>query len=125
MAQPDRASLPFEAPSVFERIGARLLDAYPGDERGRMLHAPGLKTAGRFYAFASAHDIVVKLPAVRVAELIASGAGRPCDPRGGRPMRQWVRLPATDEDAAEAHLSEAREFVAGPHVDTPSTEDRP
>lgn len=132
-AQPARTSPAIDAPRVFERLSARLLDAYPGDERGRMLHAAGLKTAGRFYAFTSPHDIVVKLPAARVTELIASGAGRPCDPRGGRPMTQWARLTATDERALAAHLSEARDFVAGqqpvrarePDVDTPPREELP
>ncbi len=72
---------------VFERTSRSMLDQHPGDERGRMLHAPGQKTAGKFYAFPSGDDLVVKLPAVRVAEVIATGAGRPCEPRKRRPMK--------------------------------------
>jgi hypothetical protein len=71
----------------------------------------GLKAAGRFYAFTTRHDLVVKLPAARVAELIAAGTGRACDPSGGRPMRQWVRLTPPDEDACVAYLKEARDFA--------------
>jgi len=77
-----------------------------------MLQSPGLKTAGRFYGFATIEDLVVKLPASRVAELIDSGRGLPCSPRPGRPMREWVRLPALDEESCLAYLLEARTFVA-------------
>jgi hypothetical protein len=90
---------------VFERV----LEEHPGDERGRVLHSPGLKTAGEFYAFVTGDDLVAKLPAARVTELIATGVGRPCEPRQGRPMRQWVLLTPTDQCAA--YLAEAREFV--------------
>ncbi|MGI8721156.1 MAG: hypothetical protein ACR2JG_02900 [Geodermatophilaceae bacterium] len=70
---------------------------YPDDEEGRMLRSPGLKTAGKFYGFASADDLVVKLPSSRVDELIGSGRGSPCSPRPGRPMKEWVRITAPDE----------------------------
>jgi hypothetical protein len=97
---------------IFEQASRMLLDEHPGDECGRMLHSPGLKTAGSFYAFATGDDLVVKLPAGRVAGLVAAGVGRPCEPRRGRPMRQWVRLTPADADACTAYLKEAREFVA-------------
>ncbi|GAB3846783.1 hypothetical protein ACFPIJ_39980 [Dactylosporangium cerinum] len=87
---------------------APLLDLFPDDEEGRMLHSPGLRTGGRFYAFTSGDDVIVKLPAARVAELIASGAGLPCSPRPGRPMREWVRVPAQD---CLPLILEARAFV--------------
>ncbi len=37
---------------VFSAVGHRVLTMYPGDEEGRMLRSPGLKTAGKLYAFA-------------------------------------------------------------------------
>lgn len=98
---------------VFDRASRKLLDEHPHDEMGRMLHSPGLKTAGMFYAFAAGDDLVVKLPAARVTALIATGVGRPCEPRPGRPMRQWVRLAPVGEGICTAYLVEAREFVAG------------
>jgi hypothetical protein len=98
---------------VFDCASQTMLDRHPGDERGRMLRAPGLKTAGRFYAFATDHHLVVKLSAARVAELITAGAGRPCDPRRGRPMRQWVRLRPADHPSCTTYLIEARGFVSG------------
>jgi hypothetical protein len=85
---------------------------YPGDEEGRMLRSPGLKTAGKFYAFATAADLVVKLPSSRVHELIDSDRGLPCSPRPGRPMKEWVRIPAPDEESCLSYLLEARTFVS-------------
>ncbi|WP_326999878.1 hypothetical protein OHA72_32685 [Dactylosporangium sp. NBC_01737] len=90
---------------VFDAV----LRLHPGDEVGRMLRSPGLKTGGRCYAFTSGDDMIVKLPAARVAELVAAGVGLPCSPRPGRPMREWVRLPAQD---CLAHVLDARAFVA-------------
>lgn len=97
---------------VFRELERSLLAEHPEDERGRMLRSSGLRTAGRFYAFATGGDLVVKLPAARVAALIASGTGRPCEPRAGRPMREWVRLPLSDGQTGARLLDEARSFVA-------------
>jgi hypothetical protein len=85
---------------------------YPDDEEGRMLRSPGLKTAGKFYAFATATALVLKLPSPRVDELIGSGRGLPCSPRPGRPMKEWVRIPAPDEESCLSYLLEARTFVS-------------
>ena len=78
-----------------------------------MLQSPGLKTAGAFYAFVTAADVVVKLPAQRVSALVDSGRGAPCSPRPGRPMREWVRLADLDEPTCLAYVLEARAFVSG------------
>lgn len=99
---------------IFERLSRRLLEQHPEDEQGRMLQSVGLKTSGKFFAFPTKGELVVKLPAPRVEELIASGAGQPCNPRGtGRPMREWVRLTPADEVACVAYVMEARDFVSG------------
>jgi hypothetical protein len=58
---------------VFSAVGHHVLTIYPDDEEGRMLQSPGLKTTGKFYAFVTAVDLVVKLPSSRVDELIDSG----------------------------------------------------
>ncbi|WP_433331146.1 hypothetical protein [Spirillospora sp. CA-294931] len=100
------------ADQVFAVVRDRVLTSHPGDEEGRMLHAPGLKTGGKFYAFATATDLVVKLPAPRVDELIRGGQGLPCAPRPGRPMKEWVQIPAPEEESCLAYLLEARTFVS-------------
>jgi hypothetical protein len=84
-----------------------------GVEEGRMLHNLGLRSGNtKYFAFERNGELVVKLPADRVAELIASGVGRVMD-RGqpDRPLREWVCLRPADEAAAVAYLREARSFV--------------
>ncbi|HYH25872.1 MAG TPA: hypothetical protein VD834_11025 [Blastococcus sp.] len=98
---------------AFLAAARQMLDLHPADEEGRMLQAPGLRTHGRFYGFAYADALMVKLPAARVAELIAAGRGQPCSPRAGRPMREWVRIPGPGEDECFSYLVEARAFVSG------------
>lgn len=99
---------------IYSQVARCVLARHPGDEEGRMLSAPGLKTGGKVYAFAGSDgDAIVKLPAARVAELIGSGQGRPCSPRPGRPMREWVHVPATDAETCLAYVLQARAFVSG------------
>ena len=100
------------ADPVFAAVMRRVLALHPDDQEGRMLRSPGLRTAGKFYAFSSGDGVIVKLPAPRVAELVAGGDGLPCSPRPGRPMREWVELPACDEEPCLAYVLEARAFVA-------------
>jgi hypothetical protein len=60
---------------------------------GKGFGSSALKTGGRIFAMLSSRgEFVVKLPAGRVAELIASGAGQPYDAGKGRPMREWLAL---------------------------------
>src|SRR5690348_5621554 len=58
---------------LFGRVSARLVTKHPGLERGKIMRSTGLKTGGRFCAFVARGELVVKLPADRVAELIAAG----------------------------------------------------
>ncbi|MGH2867786.1 MAG: hypothetical protein ACRDNK_09480 [Solirubrobacteraceae bacterium] len=83
-----------------------------------MLHAAGLKTGGRLFAFVTNDDLVVKLPTTRVAELIASGTGRLCDPRGGRPMKELVRLQPDDEQCCHAYRTEGVNHLDPPAAST-------
>lgn len=99
-------------PERFERVAQRLLDEFPGDERGKMLHSPGIKVGGKAYGFAPPGELIVKLPEARVQALIAGGEGQPCAPGGRSPMREWIRLQPADDAACEAYLREARAFVA-------------
>ena len=98
---------------LFENVARPLLDD-SGIEQGRMLHNMGLRVAGgKYFAFVTRGFLVVKLPAGRVTELVASGAGTPFTAGRGRPMKEWVGLRPVDEAACAAYLDEARRFVAG------------
>jgi hypothetical protein len=97
--------------TIFEGAAKRLR----GVERGKMLSASGLRDpkAGKFFAFVTRGQLVVKLPGERVTGLIASGEGRVFDAGKGRPMREWVGLSPADETTCAEYMREARRFVSG------------
>lgn len=104
-----------DAPNVecqFAAVSARLIAQNTAVEQGRMLHAPGLKVSGTFFAFASKGDICIKIPAGRVRALLAAGIGRPLEIRKGSPLREWIRVTPASEDACTSYLIEALDFVA-------------
>lgn len=70
-----------------------------------------LRVQGRIAAFTPGDHLVVKLPAARVAELVASGTGQPFPSR--RPMREWVEILADDEGAWHEHVAQALAYVGG------------
>ena len=60
---------------MFDTASQQRLAEDTAVERGRILQSTGLQRAGTFFAFVRKDDLVVKLPAGRVRELLASGAG--------------------------------------------------
>jgi TfoX/Sxy family transcriptional regulator of competence genes len=104
---------------VFERVSERLLAEDPELGQGRMMNATGLKKGGKFFAMVVKDELVVKLPAARVDELIAEGSGNRFDPGHGRLMKEWVTLRPADESACEAYVVEAREFVSSARSGAP------
>jgi hypothetical protein len=56
-------------------------------------------------------ELVVKLPAARCAELVATGSSRPFDSGRGRPLREWITV--GDSMAADwpALAGDAQAFV--------------
>jgi TfoX/Sxy family transcriptional regulator of competence genes len=63
----------------------------------RLFGADTLRVHGSIFAMLSHGALVVKLPAPRVAELIAAGSGSPFDAGKGRPLRNWLTV-ADDAD---------------------------
>jgi hypothetical protein len=72
----------------------------------------GLRVSGKIFAMLVRGELVVKLPAVRVEELAASGVGRRFDPGHGRLMKQWATVPPSAAARWGALVDEARAFVA-------------
>jgi hypothetical protein len=100
---------------MFERVSNRMVGQKGGIQRGRMMQSEGLRTpAGRFFAFVRRGELVVKLPAARVSQLVASGEGTPFDAGKGRPMREWVCLRPADEGTLASYAAEASGLVLEP-----------
>jgi hypothetical protein len=84
----------------------------PGAQGGRRFGADTLRVGGSIFAMLSHGELVVKLPAERVAELIAQGAGTPFSAGRGTPMRQWLTVASSAD--WEGLAREALAFVGGP-----------
>ena len=72
-----------------------------------------LQVDGRIFAMARRGGLVLKLPAARVAGLIASGSGTPFDAGKGRPMKEWVVLRPASPHEWLSLAEEALAFVGG------------
>lgn len=98
---------------LFWRL-AKGLYADPAVTRSTMMGYPCLRVDGKFFACFDRRtgDLVVRLPAARVNELITSGVGRPFDPNG-KVFREWVAIPFPDDQEWSALLAEAKAFVSG------------
>lgn len=101
-----------EAEQRFGSLSDSLL-ADPGISEGRMFGSQGLKIGGKVFAMLVRGRLVVKLPAERVAALVAAGAGELFDPGHGRLMKEWITvLPGADVDW-QALALEAKTYVGG------------
>ena len=77
--------------------------------RGTMFGCPGLRTGRRFLAIWWHEQLVVKLPADRLQELVAAGRAEPFEPMEGRRMNGWAVVQGTAE--WEPLVGEARAWV--------------
>jgi hypothetical protein len=106
---PDRTVLRCE--DLFWKLADTLL-AQPAVTRSTMMGYPCLRVNGRFFACVerTTGNLVVKLPADRVNDLVSSGSGISFAPNG-RVFREWVAVPIPDEGEWSAFLDEAMTFV--------------
>jgi hypothetical protein len=74
---------------------------------------PGLRIEGKIFAMLVRGELVVKLPKERVAELSDAGVGGRFDAGKGRPMKEWLSVPARQGRRWEGLVDEARRFVGG------------
>ena len=109
-----------EAPAEvagFERIAAVLrkeggVDPMPLAGGRRAFGAGALKVDGKIFAMPAQGTLVVKLPAARVATLVAQGRGERFDPGHGRLMKEWIALDGGEDEWLEL-AREAFAFVGG------------
>ena len=81
-------------------------------EKGTMMGFPCLRVNGQFFASLEreTNNLIVKLPADRVKELVSNEDGLAFAPNG-RTFREWVAIEKPDEARWNAFLQEARAFV--------------
>ena len=73
-------------------------------EDSTMMGHDCLRVNGEFFGMINGQGhLVVKLPAERVNELVASGAGENVAP-SGRVFREWVAIPEPDEADSDASV---------------------
>lgn len=79
---------------------------------GTIMNGRCLRVRDEFLALADfkGSGMVVKLPAPRVAELIATGAGEPFAP-AGKAFKEWLSVPKPDRRRWRALLREGVAFV--------------
>lgn len=97
--------------TLFWQLAGPLL-AKPGVTRSTMMGYPCLRADGAFFACIerTTGHLIVKLPALRVSELVATGHALPFAPNG-RAFREWAAFAGADPDEWSALLAEARSFV--------------
>lgn len=85
----------------------------PGVTLGKALHQPGLMVGGKLFAFLWRGDLVLKLPAARIDDLIAQHGAKRMRRGEGAEMREWVVLPAARQSEWPDLVREACRFVSG------------
>lgn len=95
----------------YGHIEARALQR-PDVTRSTMMGLPCLRLSGRFFASLDRRtgDLVVKLPAARIAELLEQGVGSPFAP-SGRVFREWVSIHPRHAALWTNLVDEAMEFA--------------
>jgi hypothetical protein len=81
----------------------------PHGSRGFGSHA--LRVRGKIFAMVVRGHLVVKLPKVRVDELVESGDGVRFDANKGTPMKEWLSLDVESALDWEPLAREALSFV--------------
>jgi hypothetical protein len=97
---------------LFWELANELLEQ-PAVTRSTMMGYPCLRNNGAFLAYIErgTGHLIVKLPAERVKELIASQQALAFAPNG-RTFREWAAIPLPDRNAWRALLDEAQDFAA-------------
>jgi len=84
-----------------------------GAEKSTMMGHPCLRIDGDFFASMERNtgDLIVKLAADRVNEMIEAGTAEPFAPAGRR-FKEWALITTRNEAQWEALLTDAMTFVA-------------
>lgn len=105
--------MPDDPTAFFWSVAETVLGA-DGVETGTMMGFPCLRVRGAFFASCDhrSGDLIVKLPAHRVNELVDARLGQAFAP-AGRTFREWLLVPDRDEQHWSDLIDEALAFVVG------------
>jgi hypothetical protein len=110
-----RVSAQEQFAALVERMLARSDATYGSDESQgarRSFGSTSLKANGKIFAMLVNDRLVLKLPATRVDELLAQGAGERFDPGHGRIQKEWLSITSTSPEDWLAFASESEAFVS-------------
>lgn len=105
--------MPTDPQDTFDRLAEQFL-TNPRVQRGRMFGTTALKLSGKVFAMLVKGNLVVKLSASEAGDLVDAGVATFFDPGHGRPMRQWVAMPATHAPRWRRLAEQARDHAAQP-----------
>jgi hypothetical protein len=80
---------------------------------GKMFGMPTLKSGGKAFAGLHGEAMVFKLGGKEHAEALGLAGARLFDPMGGRPMKEWVEVPATHAARWAVLARAALRYVSG------------
>lgn len=100
--------------ALFRRLTHMLCHDDARVTRSTMMGFPCLRVDGKFFACVerASGNLIVKLPAERVNDLVRTGTGRPFAP-SGRVFKEWVACPAPGRESWTDLLNEAKHYVDG------------
>ena len=102
------------AAQAYGQLVAALSD-HDGVSAGQMFGKVCLKVAGKAFVAQHLDAVVFKLSGEAHADALALSGAKLWDPSGkGRPMKEWVALPAKHEARFRGLADRALEYVAGP-----------
>ena len=100
-----------DAEGLYDAI-AQKFNQDPEITIARMFGGSALKAQNKVFACFYKGRLVLKLPANRVNELVATGNAEHFDSGTGRPAKEWVAIDAVRGDEWPALAGEARTFVS-------------
>lgn len=98
--------------ALFRQLADLLSDDDRRVTRSTMMGFPCLRVDGKFFACVepATGNLIIKLSAERVSELVRTGSGRPFAPNG-RVFKEWVACPAPARESWTDLLNEAKVYV--------------
>jgi hypothetical protein len=105
--------MPADPQNTFDRLAEQFLTD-PRTQGGRIFGATALKLDGKVFAMLVKGDLVVKLPTGEAGDLVDAGVGTYFDPGHGRPLRQWITVPATYAPRWHRLAEQARDHATPP-----------